>query len=680
MADDRSLTSPWRRVPKPFEDFSPEAFPPPPPPPRRSGHTALRGPRVLGPESAFSGPDAQAWPGPRNERRPGGIRQRGSVSAERTVPWTSLEEGAEPGPPVRAFQGPPRGDVVIHYPPLRWSGLTAEAPVGSRTWSSPGSFGAKGGVASDKRAEIYFTAGKRDADGDPTCNTSVAHPAYHGCKVYKLVWDLEQGYTLSVEQLLLGRQGLSRREADEQYGENAYGQPNLSPDGKLLTFRVREADDRTWRLGLHSLKYGWTHYSAATPNEEHADIQFPAFYSDRYLLFHEEDDDASGRSMMIAGSLYVVKIEGSLTAEPSFYGNGVPAGGTSAGTEHCGWQVATSDAATDFSSDGYIASTGSGPPSRRVAVQGVRLAAGRAWDSATSETVMDECSEGGGFSTVRRGSNESCATPMVIGLSFGRSEMGTTTSVETFANYVSGAPWPEDMVSEDHLIYGCHHTAWHPDFDQILCTANQYPAASQMIDLGERAQDGFARDRGVPAPHAGGWTRMLWSFSQLPDSVASVGGCTSPSWFTSGLLFRPPWASELDQRVFPLQSDQYQPSKCFKYTYKFGQWLMNTDAHSRHEDRYVVCTVFCESGTEGESDGVHVTSRIFLINIKTSEYWDLTSELEDWYDDERASWTSAHATGRLYWPKSGPRGDLDELGSLDPAEPRWSDLWTGIPR
>lgn len=135
----------------------------------------------------------------------------------------------------------------------------------------------------------------------------------------------------------------------------------------------------------------------------------------------------------------------------------------------------------------------------------------------------------------------------------------------------------------------CHHSAWNPGGDTILCTVHDPP---------ERYPSGAAST-----------SRLLYMYRRVAGEWRAV----SPQPFDP---LEPEELFSTFPSLYPLADAE---PGCERYSYKYAEWCVGDD--------HLVATVFCENGLDSKSDPIFV-SRVHLIHVPSRSYYDLTSEVE----------------------------------------------------
>lgn len=164
----------------------------------------------------------------------------------------------------------------------------------------------------------------------------------------------------------------------------------------------------------------------------------------------------------------------------------------------------------------------------------------------------------------------------------------------------------------------CHHPAWNPWGNRILCTRYQDP----------ESWPGFLADMMTSHSYE---LRRLYTF-QKSNVVVGWVLTGEDSFGTRGALVEPLTDAEFNKipgfgsNLFPPRADLTDVSAgCTTYVWKFGEWCAS--------ERFLVATISC-SGTTLDAGGLPTTlhSRVVLIDTENSGpadgYTDLTTMIE----------------------------------------------------
>lgn len=150
----------------------------------------------------------------------------------------------------------------------------------------------------------------------------------------------------------------------------------------------------------------------------------------------------------------------------------------------------------------------------------------------------------------------------------------------------------------------CHHPAWRPDGQQILCT---------RIQSAEVTDDGYKMSRLFGFTYDGA---SLWT-----DPTALVE-FLSPEDFNS--MFPAPAAAP--NGLFPPKNEGAPAGTCAGYVWKYAEWCGS--------ERFLIATVFCTDAAGPDvPDFQAIASRVVLIDLyadtaTTAAYTDLTGIIE----------------------------------------------------
>lgn len=164
----------------------------------------------------------------------------------------------------------------------------------------------------------------------------------------------------------------------------------------------------------------------------------------------------------------------------------------------------------------------------------------------------------------------------------------------------------------------CHHPAWRPDGEQILCTRIQ---EAEVID-------------GYDVSRLYGFTYDGASLWNDPSALVEF---LSPEDFNS--MF--PWPTAAPKGLFPPRDDSALAGTCAGYVWKYAEWCGS--------ERFLIATVFC---TDADPFGLPfqaLASRVVLIDLHadtatTAAYTDLTAIIERLEHAEPGSYDGAFAT------------------------------------
>lgn len=145
---------------------------------------------------------------------------------------------------------------------------------------------------------------------------------------------------------------------------------------------------------------------------------------------------------------------------------------------------------------------------------------------------------------------------------------------------------------EGNGINTCHHPAWNPSGNRILCTS-QNPSEAY-----NNPKDNYLR--------------FLYSYSE-----------TNGTWSDPNPVFIPFTPEELEDQFGPVFPRNGTPH-CEIYTYKFAEWCASDD--------YIVATLFCSTQDENSgasaSNDIIISSRVMLIRRFPVRYTDITGIVE----------------------------------------------------
>lgn len=158
----------------------------------------------------------------------------------------------------------------------------------------------------------------------------------------------------------------------------------------------------------------------------------------------------------------------------------------------------------------------------------------------------------------------------------------------------------------------CHHPAWSPEGDAILCTRVKEPETVEGYEESDRIEQ-----------------QLLYRFT-----------FDGTRWANPDRLFTPSPPSALDTSIFPPPESGEDPL-CTMYVYKFAEWCGSSD--------WIVATLFCANYRwEPTTDTSRIfRSRVMLIDIRVTEspvYYDITSMVETATGAEAGSFTGIYST------------------------------------
>lgn len=199
--------------------------------------------------------------------------------------------------------------------------------------------------------------------------------------------------------------------------------------------------------------------------------------------------------------------------------------------------------------------------------------------------------------------------------------------------------WP----SQPNELAECHHPAWSPEGDRILCTRYQHA---------EEYKGGFDA---TPASTTYGLRRLFQFESDGAGSwvpSGSLGG-------EPGALVEPLTGTEFDSipepgsGLFPpRENGDIKSGGCRTYVWKFAEWCVR--------ERFLVATVYCTTGVDWDTSEEAIHSRVVLIDTNDTStaaaYTDLTSILEDYLNSIWNVFPRGFLSG--FFGSCGPSPDL----------------------
>lgn len=177
---------------------------------------------------------------------------------------------------------------------------------------------------------------------------------------------------------------------------------------------------------------------------------------------------------------------------------------------------------------------------------------------------------------------------------------------------------PADWGGPGQDVPECHHPAWNPRGDRILCTRYQHAED----DLEGFTDDGAATEYGLRRLYlfeSNGEGHWIPSDDVLPGEAGALVQRLTDKEFNS--------IPGKGTNLFPPRYDTSTHSGgCRTYVWKFAEWCQS--------DRFLVATVFCSSGMDWDTSMTALHSRVVLIDTRDTStaaagYTDLTSIIED---------------------------------------------------
>lgn len=218
-------------------------------------------------------------------------------------------------------------------------------------------------------------------------------------------------------------------------------------------------------------------------------------------------------------------------------------------------------------------------------------------------------------------------TPRVV--TFGGAAAGDHSERTPRVSTLTGASEEVFGLPEDWAVSApereCHHPAWRPDGQKILCTRYQEPEYDEsVVPRGE-----------IRRIYEFGWQDGAWSAPRaLVEMLDRDEFATIPT--NSGV-------ETLGESPFPSGADGTTP-RCQNYVWKFAEWCA--------ESRYLLATIFCTDADSKAHDVLN--SRVVLIDLgaandpadEAADYFDLVTAIEKELGEVIGSWNGIFSTCR----------------------------------